>query len=101
MKRKRIPRRTTNPGIVQLDDQLYSQSATGQMVRIDPQGQQIPRIRMSKKEKLKLRKELHKINEMDSHELANKIIEKAESVSVVNPKTEEQLKTEQEEEQRA
>jgi hypothetical protein len=50
---------------------------------------------MNKKEKLKLRKELHMINEMDSHELANKIVESAESVSVVNPKTEEQLKNEQ------
>jgi hypothetical protein len=65
------------------------------MVRINQQGQQISRIRMSKKEKLKLRKELHKINEMDSHELANKIIEGAESVSVINPKTDEQLKNEQ------
>jgi DNA topoisomerase VI subunit B len=85
-----------------LEDQLYSQSATGQMVRIDPQGRQISRVRMSKKEKLKLRKELHKINEMDSHELANKIVEKVESVPVVNPKTDEQLKIEQGEiEQRA
>jgi hypothetical protein len=51
---------------------------------------------MSKKEKLKLRKELHKINEMDSHELANKIVESVESVSVVNPKTDEQVKNERE-----
>jgi hypothetical protein len=65
------------------------------MVRIDPQGRQIPRIRMRKKEKLKLRKELHKINEMDSHELANKIVDNAEFVPVVNPKTDEQLKNEQ------
>jgi hypothetical protein len=78
-----------------LEDQLYSQAETGQMVRIDPQGRQIPRIRMSKKEKLKLRKELHKINEMDSHELANKIVESAESVPAVDPKTDEQLKKEQ------
>lgn len=100
--RKHIPRRSTNPCIVRLEDQLYSQSATGQMVRIDPQGRQISRVRMSKKEKLKLRKELHKINEMDSHELANKIVEKVESVPVVNPKTDEQLKIEQGEiEQRA
>jgi hypothetical protein len=93
-KKKRIPRRSTNPCIVRLEDQLYSQSATGQMVRIDPQGCQIPKIRMSKKEKLKLRKELHKINEMDSHELANKIVERVESIPVVNPKTDEQLKKE-------
>jgi hypothetical protein len=50
---------------------------------------------MGKKEKLKLRKELHKVNEMDSHELANKIVESIESVPIVNPKTDEQLKEEQ------
>jgi hypothetical protein len=49
---------------------------------------------MSKKEKLKLRKELHKINEMDSHELANKIVDSVESVPVVNPKAEERFKNE-------
>jgi hypothetical protein len=92
-RKKRIPRRV--PGIVRLEDQLYFQSETGQMIRIDPQGQQIPRIRMNKKEKLKLRKELHKINEMDSHELANKIVESVESVPVVDPKTDEELKKEQ------
>jgi hypothetical protein len=93
--KKRIPRKTTKPCIFQLEDQLYSQSATGQMVRIDPQGRQISRVRMSKKDKLKLRKELHKINEMDSHELANKIVENnVKPVSVVNPKTDEQLEAE-------
>lgn len=91
---KHIPRRTTNPCIVRLEDQLYLQSETGQMVRIDPQGHKIPRLRMSKKEKLKLRKELHKINEMDSHELANKIVDSVESVPVVNPKAEERFKNE-------
>jgi hypothetical protein len=91
-KKKGISRK---PRIVRLEDQLYAQSEVGQMVRVDPQGRQIPRVRMSKKEKLKLRKELHKINEMDSHELANKIVESsAESAPVVNPKTEEQLKNE-------
>jgi hypothetical protein len=94
-KKKRIPRRTTNPCIVQLESQLYEQSATGQMVRINSQGRQISRIRMSKKEKLRLRKELHKVNEMDSHELANKIVESLESVPVVTPKVDEQLKLEQ------
>lgn len=96
MNKKCIPRRITNPCIVRLEDQLYAQSESGQMVRIDPQGRLISRIRMSKKEKLKLRKELHKINEMDSHELANKIVESVESVSVVNPKTDEQVKNERE-----
>jgi hypothetical protein len=64
------------------------------MVRVDAGGRPIPRVRMPKKEKLRLRKELHRINEMDSHELANKIVENA--VPVVNPKSEEQLKAEQE-----
>jgi hypothetical protein len=50
---------------------------------------------MNKKEKLKLRKKLHRINEMDSHELANKIVENVESVPVVNPKTDEELRKEQ------
>jgi hypothetical protein len=71
------------------------------MTRIDPQGQRIPRIRMSKKEKLKLRKELHKINEMDSHELADKIVGNVELVPVVNPNIDERLENEQGEEQYA
>jgi hypothetical protein len=50
---------------------------------------------MSKKEKLKLRKELHRINELDSHELANKIVDGVEFVSSVNPKSGCQLKKEQ------
>jgi hypothetical protein len=95
MNKKYISRKITGPCIVRLEDQLYSLAETGQMVRIDPQGRQIPRIRMNKKEKLKLRRELRKINEMDSHELANKIVESVESVPVVDPKTDEQLKREQ------
>jgi hypothetical protein len=93
-KKKRVPRQLINPRMVQLGGQLYSQSETGQMTRIDPQGRQIPSIRMSKKERLRLRKELHAINEMDSHELADKIVASVESVPVVNPKTDEQLKNE-------
>jgi hypothetical protein len=92
---KRMPRRSTASYIVRLEDQFYLKSETGQMVRIDPQGKQISRIRMSKKDKLKLRKELHRINEMDSHELANKIVEGVESVPVVIPKSDKQLKDEQ------
>jgi hypothetical protein len=93
-KKKCIPQQSINPRIVRLGDQLYLQSVTGQMVRIDIQGRQIPRVRISKKEKLKLRKELHKINEMDSHELANKITKSVESVPVVNPKIDDQLRNE-------
>jgi hypothetical protein len=48
-KKNRIPRRSTKPRIVRLEDQLYTQSETGQMIRIDPQGRQIPRVRMRKK----------------------------------------------------
>jgi hypothetical protein len=83
-----------NIRIVRIADQFYLRFETGQLMRIDPHGRQIPRIRMSKKERLKLRKELHKINEMDSHELANKIVDSVGSVSVINPKTDEQLKNE-------
>jgi hypothetical protein len=94
-KKKSIPQK---PCIVRLEDQLYTQSEVSQMVRIDYQGRQIPRVRMSKKEKLKLRQELHKINEMGSYELANKIVDSGvKSVSVVNPKTEEQLRNGREE----
>jgi hypothetical protein len=64
------------------------------MTRIDPQGRHIPRIRMSKKERLKLRKELHRIDELDSHELADRIVESVKSAPAVNPKTDAQLKNE-------
>jgi hypothetical protein len=84
-----------NPQIISLAGELYEQNILGQMVRIDLIGRSIPRVRMSKKEKLKLRKELHKINEMDSHELANKIVESVNFVPVINPKSDEQLKQEQ------
>jgi hypothetical protein len=47
---------------------------------------------MSKNERLRLRKELRRINEMDSHELADKIAAGAESALAVNPKTEDLLK---------
>jgi hypothetical protein len=92
---KYMLRRSTASYIVRLEDKFYLKSETGQMVRIDPQGQQISRIRMSKKDKLKLRKELHRINEMDSHELANKIVGSVESIPVVIPKSDKQLKDEQ------
>jgi hypothetical protein len=92
--KKHNPRKKMNPCIVSLGDQLYAQSEQGQMVRIDSQGREIPRIRMKKKKKLKLRKELYKINEMDSHELANNIVDNVESISVINPKTSEQLENE-------
>jgi hypothetical protein len=95
IKKSPVPRRSIKPCIVCLEKQFYGQLATGQMVRIDPQGQQISRIRMSKKERLRLRKELYKINEIGSHELANKIVESMASNYVVNPKSEEQLKAEQ------
>lgn len=93
-KKKRIPGWKGKPCIVHTKSQNYFKSGTGQMVRIDPEGRSIPRIRMSKKKKLKLRKELHKVNEMDSHELANKIVDSVKSTPVVNPKSEEQLKKE-------
>jgi hypothetical protein len=96
MKKRKIPARISKPKIINMNGQLYGRNSFGQMIRLDPGGSPIPRIRMSKKEKLKLRKELHEIKEMDSHELANRIIEKQASVSVVNPKSEDQLKAERE-----
>jgi hypothetical protein len=96
MRKRKIPRKKTKPKIVNMNGQLYGQTDFGQMVRLDRNGNQIPRVRLSKKEKIKLRRELHDINEMDSHELANRIIEKTVPVPVVNPKSGEQLKAEQE-----
>jgi hypothetical protein len=96
MKKHKVPKRATKPRIVNMSGQLYGQNAFGQMVRLDQNGNPVPRVRLSKKERLKLRKELHEIGETDSHELAKRIIEKSASVPVVNPKSAEQLETEHE-----
>jgi hypothetical protein len=96
MKKGKTRRGAIPPAIKNLGGRLYGQDAAGQMIRLDPNGKPIPRIRISKKERLRLRKELRKINEMDSQELTNKIVESIASVPVVNPKPEEWLKIERE-----
>jgi hypothetical protein len=89
-KKNRKPHLFVKPGIIRLVDQYYERSADGQMTRIGSQGQRVPRIRMSKKERLKLRKELRKIEEANSCEMEIK----TESVSLASPKTDDQLRNE-------
>jgi hypothetical protein len=80
--------------ITKLDGQLYGLFDKGQMVRITPDGNRVPRIRVSKKERLRLRKRLHEVNRMDSRELAGRIVKNAVAASAVNPKPDEQLMAE-------
>jgi hypothetical protein len=61
--------------------QQYLVYPDGQMRRLSEQGTPLPRIRMSKKERIKLRREYHEIRDLESTELANKIIE----TPVINP----------------
>lgn len=63
------------------NDQRYLTMANGQVNRISSDGHFIPRIRMSKKERLKLRSAYSKIKNLDANDLANKIIE----TPVINP----------------
>jgi hypothetical protein len=73
----------------------YMRLKNGQLVRIDSQGQQIPRVRMRKKDKLKLRRELRDSNEGDAQELTSEVVENnVKSALVINPKTDEQLQKE-------
>ena len=64
--------------------QEYDLDNQGAIVRVNSAGEIIPRIRMSKKKKLKLRKELHKINLMDSNELSHQIIHESSEVQKVD-----------------
>jgi hypothetical protein len=57
----------------------------GQMRRIAPNGVPLPRLKMSKKERLKLRKHYNEIKDMNSKELADNIL--ATSVSNQPDKT--------------
>jgi hypothetical protein len=91
MKKREVSRRAVKPGIVNLNGQLYDRGVFGQIICLDQNGNQIPRVRLSKKKRLKLRKKFHEINAMDSHELANRIIEKTD---LVHLKSKEQVKTE-------
>jgi hypothetical protein len=77
--------------IVNLNGQLYGRISSGQMLRIDAGGNMIPRIRMSKKEKLRLRKKLSKEKPC---EYVTSIADNASFIPAVNPKSEEQLNAE-------
>jgi hypothetical protein len=65
-------------------EQVYALDNQGAIVRVNSAGEIIPRIRMSKKKKLKLRKELHKISSMGSHELSCRIIHESSEVQKVD-----------------
>jgi hypothetical protein len=51
------------------------------MRRLSPEGTPVPRIRMTKKERRKLRQEFNNVKDLKADELANKILE----IPVVNP----------------
>ena len=53
----------------------------GQMRRLSPEGTPIPRVKLSKKQRRKLRKEYNEVRGLDSNALADKILE----TPVVNP----------------
>jgi hypothetical protein len=74
-----------------LNGRDYRQNPSGQIVRVDPGGRVIPRIRISKKERLRLRGKLHNIKEMDSRELADGIIENTKFIPTGGIKNEELL----------
>jgi allantoicase len=66
---------------VDLRDQRYLTYPDGQIRRLSPEGVPIPKIRMSKKERLKLRKEYREARGLEPSELADKILE----TPVINP----------------
>jgi hypothetical protein len=82
-----------SPGIKNLSGQVYVQNRKGQLFRLDSNGEQIPRIRMSKKKRLELRKDMRKTK---LRKPVNSNVEYVAAVPVVNPKSEKQLDTETE-----
>jgi len=62
-------------------DQRYFTYPNGQVCRLSPEGLPIPRVRLSKKERLKLRKEYREARGLDATDLKNKILE----TPVINP----------------
>jgi hypothetical protein len=62
-------------------DQRYLTYGDGQVRRLSPEGVPIPRVKMSKKERRKLRKEYREAQGLGVSELANKILE----TPVINP----------------
>jgi hypothetical protein len=64
-RKSRISRLPKDCHVFQLNERFYSRDpVTGQIVRIDPQGRRVPRDRMSKKKRLKFRRESWKDSEM-------------------------------------
>jgi hypothetical protein len=61
--------------------QQYVVYPDGQVRRTAPNGKPLPRVKMSKKERLRLRREYGVIKGLDQKTLVNKILE----ASVVNP----------------
>jgi len=62
-------------------DQRYLTYPDGQVRRLSPEGVPIPRVKLSKKERRKLRKEYSEAQGLGISELANKILE----TPVINP----------------
>jgi hypothetical protein len=81
MSRNLISRDPYNPMTVDCRDQRYVTSPNGQIRRLSPEGAVIPRVKMSKKERRKLREGYREVQSMGMTELANKIIE----TPVINP----------------
>lgn len=71
------------PAQIKVDsrDQRYLIYPEGKIQRLDQNGSPLPRIRMSKKRRIKLRHEYQRIKEMQSQDIADKILE----APVVNP----------------
>ena len=62
-------------------DQRYLTYPDGQVRRLSSEGVPIPRVKLSKKERRKLRKEYREARSLDISELSNKILE----TPVINP----------------
>jgi hypothetical protein len=61
--------------------QRYIVYPDGQMRRLSPNGNPLPRVKMTKKERIKLRREYQEVKELNQKDLANKILE----APVINP----------------
>ena len=81
MNRNLISHDPYNPMTVDCRDQRYVTSPNGQIRRLSPEGAVIPRVKMSKKERRKLKEDYREVRSMGMTELANKIIE----TPVINP----------------
>jgi hypothetical protein len=81
MKGRRISRIQHARVKVDSRGQQYIVYPDGQMRRMSPDGTPLPRVKMTKKERLKFRQEYAVVKNMKSEELAAKIIE----TPVVNP----------------